>query len=401
MKQSRLILIFSFLSVFAYGQVDTVNMMFYNLLQFPGSKPERINSLKEVINNAQPDIFMVCELETSTASVSILTQALNTDGINRFQKTVFWYNGNFNNMLYYDYNKFKIIKQDTIDSWPRFATAYKLMHKEAYSNNDSIVFTVIVVHLKAGNEASNATARAKTAKRIKYYIDHKTDRKNIFVAGDFNVYSGTEEAFTYLTKGGDTELEDPVNEIGEWNNKEYYSPLHTQSTRTTSFGGGSTGGLDDRFDWILISSDVRNAENGLTYIPKSYEAFGNDGNHFNMAINAGKNNSKPNEVIEALHEMSDHLPVIMQIAVNTNRTGIAKNLRKMPEMKVDRLNSRIEIVNAESKYLNTKCYDLSGKLLGESTTEITSFSQLGINMKGVYIVVSDIGNDRIYKKIIL
>ena len=38
----------------------------------------------------------------------------------------------------------------------------------------------------------------------------------------------------------------------------------TQSTRTAAFGGGATGGLDDRFDLILFSQSV-NDYGGISY----------------------------------------------------------------------------------------------------------------------------------------
>ena len=47
---------------------------------------------------------------------------------------------------------------------------------------------------------------------------------------------------------------------------------------------GASGGLDDRFDFILYSDDVLNGTNGVNYIPNSCKSIGNDGNHFNIAI---------------------------------------------------------------------------------------------------------------------
>ena len=35
-----------------------------------------------------------------------------------------------------------------------------------------------------------------------------------------------------------------------------YASIHTQSTRVSSFGGGATAGMDDRFDWILVSAAI-------------------------------------------------------------------------------------------------------------------------------------------------
>ena len=68
--------------------------------------------------------------------------------------------------------------------------------------------------------------------------------------------------------------------------------------------GGSPGGLDDRFDLILISDPLWDNVN----VP-SYTAYGNDGAHFNMSINAGTNSAVSSEIADALFYGRDHLPV--------------------------------------------------------------------------------------------
>ncbi len=52
----------------------------------------------------------------------------------------------------------------------------------------------------------------------------------------------------------------------------------------SEFGGGSTGGLDDRFDFILFTGDVNSGANKVQYVNNSCKAFGNDGNHLNDAL---------------------------------------------------------------------------------------------------------------------
>ena len=47
--------------------------------------------------------------------------------------------------------------------------------------------------------------------------------------------------------------------------------------------------------------------------PETYTAFGNDGNHFNGAINFGTNTSVTPDIANALHNASDHLPVFVDI----------------------------------------------------------------------------------------
>ncbi|MGB0430067.1 MAG: endonuclease/exonuclease/phosphatase family protein [Bacteroidia bacterium] len=355
MKQ---VLVLFLISIFSMAKAqDTATVMFYNLLQFPNEKPNRISYLKTIVKEIKPDVFMVCELSNNTGSVTILTQALNTDGVNYYQRATFWENGYLNNMFYYNTRKFKLMAQDTISGSPRWATVYKLLHKNSAANGDSIISTYIVTHLKAGN--SDEDARLKQAKKIRFYIDNKTDGKNVFLAGDFNIYSPTEGAFKAFTENGKHKLSDPVNEIGEWSNTAYYAPLHTQSTRTISFGGGSTGGLDDRFDWILTTNDVLNGQNKMEYLLGSYKAFGNDGKHFNQSINFKENTAVSEQIVEALHEMSDHLPVVMKVAFDYTNT-INEKAKNLPEFSV--VNKSLEIRNA-NEIQQVQIINLQGKIL--------------------------------------
>jgi len=95
----------------------------------------------------------------------------------------------------------------------------------------------------------------------------------------------------------------------------------THSTRTSSLpDGGSTGGIDDRFDLQIVTSGLLDGEGlsylgptstGLSGLQHSYQAFGNDGVSYNQRINntyAGRSQSAT--VLDALYNFSDHLPVV-------------------------------------------------------------------------------------------
>ena len=104
--------------------------------------------------------------------------------------------------------------------------------------------------------------------------------------------------------------------MGEWSNNNQFAAFHTQSTRSYSEECFSGGGLDDRFDFILMADEIAFSYNHLRYVQGSYHAVGNDGRHFNMSVDQGSNTSVPAEVAEALFDGSDHLPVTMKIAVD-------------------------------------------------------------------------------------
>tara|TARA_B100000029_G_C17133500_1_gene799655 strand:- start:164 stop:688 length:525 start_codon:yes stop_codon:yes gene_type:complete len=117
-------------------------------------------------------------------------------------------------------------------------------------------------------------------------------------------------------------LIDPISTPGNWHNNSSYSSVHTQSTRSSNESdGGASGGMDDRFDQLLISE-------GINYINDSYVAYGNDGNHFNSSINSGNNSAVSNNIANALYNASDHLPVYMDIVFDISANTIQGDLNE-------------------------------------------------------------------------
>ena len=103
------------------------------------------------------------------------------------------------------------------------------------------------------------------------------------LAGDFNVYGPDEPAYKLLVDSMSIDLEDP---IGYWSrNESSHVEKYTQSTRNDQLSdGGASGGLDDRFDFILFSDHFTSKDPDLKYVEGSYKVIGNDGNHFNKFL---------------------------------------------------------------------------------------------------------------------
>lgn len=83
--------------------------------------------------------------------------------------------------------------------------------------------------------------------------------------------------------------------IGSWNNNDFFASVHSQSTHTSG-DCFSTGGSDDRFDFILTSDEIINGTDYMKLVPGSYKALGQDGQHFNDRLTGSpQNNSVPEE----------------------------------------------------------------------------------------------------------
>lgn len=136
----------------------------------------------------------------------------------------------------------------------------------------------------------------------------------IIYAGDFNIYTSSEPMWATLTAPGNGQAFDPINRVGNWHNNQSFMDVHTQSPVNVSrYGGQVTGGMDDRFDFQLTTSQLLDG-NGLAIIPGSYHAFGNNGTHLwsgaNGEIDVPSNTALPMPVLNAIAGNSDHLPVV-------------------------------------------------------------------------------------------
>ncbi len=188
------------------------------------------------------------------------------------------------------------------------------------ATNGSTGFWLYSCHLKASQGSSNEDLRESGTQAILNNIATLPDNANIIWGGDFNFYSNSETGYELIADtSGSNAIVDPLGN-GSWSGSGN-AIKHTQSPRSTSSSGGLVGGgMDDRFDFIFSSQSTQDA-NGIVLIPGSYRSLGNDGQHYNVAINNGNNFyfpgqiSRSNQLADALHDGADHLPVIVEFAL--------------------------------------------------------------------------------------
>ncbi|MFN3695576.1 MAG: hypothetical protein ACK4UV_11255, partial [Ignavibacterium sp.] len=189
---------------------------------------------------------------------------------------------------------------------------FKLVYK---LTGDTLI--IYSVHLKASDSLQNELLRAAEVDSLRQKTNSLPPNTNYIVLGDFNIYRSGELAYQkLLDQSSSGYVLDPLTLTGTWNNPAY-AIYHTQSTRTRQFGDGTPGGLDDRFDMILMSQAVMDS-GGITFVPGSYYAYGNDGNHYNDSINSPPNTAVGQLIADALHYASDHLPVVASFTFPTN-----------------------------------------------------------------------------------
>lgn len=362
---------------------DTLNVVHYNLLNY-GNTTTYCNSgnnnindkdayIKTIIDYLKPDIFTVNEMGKSpSVHLHLLDHVLNTEGITYYKKADFLKvaDSYLVNMLYYNSDKLQLHSHVIAQSFIRDVDVYKLYYKsDDLISGDTAFILCVVSHLKAGSDY--ADLRAEMAQNTMDFLNSYDDDNNYLMMGDLNLYSHLEEAYqNYLFyENPGLRFHDPVDQYGLWHNNADYSAYHTQSTHTSSNGCASTGGMDDRFDFILISNNIKSGDKSVRYIDDSYWAVGQDGLRFNRALNSSPaNTSVPANVLNALYHNSDHLPVLMKLFVD--KTLGANNLLTelfddiaMTNPASNRLNLTVRV--AKQKELKLEVYNVYGHLVFE------------------------------------
>lgn len=376
--------------------MDTVTVLYYNILSFPEGDPGREVYLRTINGFLNADILVVNELIDVNGANTILNQSLNVYGVNHYNKALFTNGPDSDNMLFYNSSKFTLHSQYVIQTDLRYINEYVLYYNSSsLSSGDTIFLYFYSAHLKAGTLAADEQQRLDEVREFRERVDNLPGAENIFFGGDLNLYSSSEPAYDTLVNYGTYPLNDPLP-AGNWHNSYTYRMYHSQSTRTTVFGGGADGGLDDRFDFILFSDDVLSGANKVNYIPGSCVSFGNDGNHLNKAlIDPPVNTSLPDSVVQALYYMSDHLPVVCRIVVEAsnqppgNERLIIAEIMQNPEVALDGDGEWFEIynptqmdINLAGWYIADNDYDLH-QINGSLVVPAGGFITLGNNANTV------------------
>jgi endonuclease/exonuclease/phosphatase family metal-dependent hydrolase len=304
-------------------QPDTLRVATYNLLKFGTGDSLRALDVGTILRTIGPDL-VVCEEVSGPTGYELLRDVVLPAMRPGFTAAPFHDGPDTDIGLLYDSTAVALIGTEAIPSTPRNMMMFTVL---PIGTDDTL--RIFAAHLKAGDTKDDEAARGDEAGTIRERL-LEFDGANCIVLGDFNLYSSDEPAYLALTGGGPElgPVIDPTDRPGTWHNDQSFALMHTQSTRLRAFGGGVSGGMDDRFDFILISPSLRG-----NYLHGSYTAFGNDGQHFNDSINAAPNNVVPMSLAQALHDASDHIPVYLDMIFERSRSSaVEDHPRKIPTL---------------------------------------------------------------------
>jgi len=306
----KFILILFLTYSFAFGQ--SFRLMQYNILNYPSSDTTIQNGyLRTTLSSVKPDILVAEEMKSIYSVNGILNNILNSFG--NYKAGTFIDGYDSDNALFYNDSLFSFVSNTAIKTALRDINQFKLILKPT---GDTII--VYAAHLKASSGDDNEAKRAAEVANLRTVTNKLSSSANYFVVGDFNLYSSFEAAYQNLLDQTSTGyFLDPINKPGTWHDNSAFASIHTQSPRKEALSdGGSSGGMDDRFDFILVSQAVMDT-GGITYISGTYTVVGNDGKHLNQSVNVQPNTAVSVDVANALYYGSDHLPVYADFSYNS------------------------------------------------------------------------------------
>lgn len=340
-------------AVLTVGAQTKIKSMFYNILNYDAgvNSQNRTVHLKTVLEDVQPDLFMVCELINENASDYLFENAVLPLG-SHFKKAPFQYSQSpatgLLQMVYYNQKKLTLKATNVVPTDIRDINHYTFTINTENSATNPILLEVFVTHLKASTGSDNRLKRYNSVLQFLDALDHLPQNSFVLFAGDFNFYTSNEDGYRVLSDARNAiKIIDPLNRPTDvfpnnpnvrdpfefyssssnyfWRNSSF-ADIHSQSTRNSPLNGdGAGGGMDDRFDFILISENLKTSTD-LFYIENSYQTIGNNGNCYNSYVNnTNCDGIYSQKLRNALYQFSDHLPIVMSLETPKNVLSVEKN----------------------------------------------------------------------------
>ena len=300
----RIVVSLLLLLVVLAPHAEEITLTNWNLLNYPGSTGlARAPYMRTVLASIRTDLLVVQEIDTQSGVTHFMTNVLEVMEPGVWSAAQFHDGYDSDRALFYRTGSVEVLAYGWLETDLRTIDWWQL--RLPGTGNE---FRLYTLHLKASQGSSEELQRLAECQVLRTALDALDPQLPFVVTGDHNLYTAAEPAYQWLTAPGPGELFDPIEQEGDWHDNPAYAGIHTQSTRTVAFGGGATGGLDDRFDLMLVSEELLD-QSALEIRPETYTAYGNDGAHFNQSIINNGNSAVPADVAEALYQSSDHLPV--------------------------------------------------------------------------------------------
>jgi len=293
---------------------QAIRVVTYNILNWPSFDiAGRYDDHQVVMDALDADIIIVQEIESQNGVNNYLTYCLNATVPGEYGAALFVNGPDTDNAIFYKNSVVDTVTSETIYTDVRWTMDYTVQ-LEGYTG-DAGQLHLLSTHLKAGSSSSDEDVREDQCNDIRAHMNAYPSGTNFIFGGDLNVYSSSDAGYQVLLASqadNDGRCFDPINQPGSWHDSYTYRHIHTQSPRETSTGSYTGGGMDDRFDQLLISASLEDGS-GMDYVVGSHTAYGNDGYRLNGDINDPVNQVVSAAIADALYYASDHIPVYLEL----------------------------------------------------------------------------------------
>ncbi len=399
------ILLITFLIFSTLSGNSQIRLLSYNILNFPtGNIQGRTDTLKKIVEYSRPHLLMLQELKTEEGLADI-TDMMNDLDYGDFAHANFVPQqspGSPGNLLQqsivYDTEVFRMRSEGVVLTNYRDINEYVLYLNDPQlaAGADTTFLYVYVTHLKSSTGADNEQTRLDM---VNYLVDHFNslpEESNVIFAGDFNVYTSAEPAFqAILNEDNNIRIQDPLASFGDWAVANFnHREILTQSTRVSQVNDdGAGGGVDDRFDFIMLSESLMNADNNLHFVEGSFQSLGNTGLCYNENItDCDLGNPVPADILRAIYYMSDHIPQYCELETDVVNK-IDNNGNKFPHLKAYQTDSENGIIQIEysgpTPLIEIELSDINGRIITNIpiSTQSSKFSiPLDQLHNGIYLI---------------
>lgn len=388
-----LVILTLLISASSFAQL-TMDVMCYNVLNFPNGS-NREDTLKKVLSYYTPDILMLQELK-SGGGLDQITNVLNELSNDQYASGT-WVpqqSGSTSYLLQqnivYNATVFGLAEERYILTDYRDVNYFKLFirDEDLPTTNDTTFLHVYVTHLKSSQGATNEAARYQMAQVMRAEVNALPPNSYVLAGGDFNVYTSTEDAYQHLTATGlNNTLVDPIGMPGNWHSSAFPNKeILTQSTRLSSLSDGAGGGLDDRFDFVLQSTELQAGNAELSYAGGTYKALGNNGTCYNTDLfNCSTVNNVPDSILWALYYCSDHLPVVFSL---TSDIVLSVDESHIPQFTIfpNPAKNELTVDIKSNEVVEAYIIDLTGKVQAQEIISGSTRLDVSYLKPGVYFV---------------
>lgn len=329
------VVVFAFICCAAQAQLRVAT---WNISNYSGGLVTQVQTAVYAVFEGRsfaPDVILAQEF-TSAAALTTFVDALNdAPGSPGTWTAAPWVSGpNTVNVCAYRGDKVTLIESPTIVSQggnpPNPPTnAMRFTFRLNGYESGGAVIVCYSSHMKSGNTSEDLARRLLEAQRLRDDAEALDPEYCFVLGGDLNIRASDEAAYQELvgSQANDAgRFYDPIATPGTWRDNYLMRFVHTQDPVA------SNGGMDDRFDQLLVSGDLVDGS-GFDYLGDpalpystttwddanhSYRSWGNDGTSYNTGLTVTGNTMVGATIAQALIACAGsggHLPVFLDLRV--------------------------------------------------------------------------------------